>query len=150
MGPLAAVSGLLLRGMGVNSLAQVGFVVLIGLAAKNAILIVEFAKQAEEEHGADRFTAAMQAAQTRLRPILMTALAFILGVVPLAIATGAGAEMRQSLGTTVFFGMLGVTFFGLLFTPVFYVVVRGLFPGRRGIVAPHPASPDAQEQVHAD
>src|SRR5258708_33238032 len=122
MGPLAAVSGLVFRGMDVNILAQVGLGVLIGLAAKNAILIVEFAKQAEEDHGASRFAAAMQAAQTRLRPILMTSLAFILGVVPLAIATGAGAEMRQSLGTAVFFGMLGVTFFGLLFTPVFYVV----------------------------
>jgi HAE1 family hydrophobic/amphiphilic exporter-1 len=122
---LAAISGLLLRGMDVNILAQVGFVVLIGLAAKNAILIVEFAKQAEEA-GHDRFEAAIQAARTRLRPILMTSFAFIFGVVPLAIATGAGAEMRQSLGTTVFFGMLGVTGFGLIFTPVFYVVMRGL------------------------
>jgi HAE1 family hydrophobic/amphiphilic exporter-1 len=93
------------------------------LAAKNAILIVEFARQAEEE-GADRWDAAVQAARTRLRPILMTSLAFILGVVPLVIATGAGAELRQALGTAVFFGMLGVTLFGLLFTPVFYVVVR--------------------------
>jgi multidrug efflux pump len=126
---LAAVSGLLLRGMDVNILAQVGFVVLVGLAAKNAILIVEFARQAEDE-GKDRFDAAVQAARTRLRPILMTSFAFIFGVVPLAIATGAGAEMRQSLGTAVFFGMLGVTGFGLIFTPVFYVVVRGLF-GKR-------------------
>jgi HAE1 family hydrophobic/amphiphilic exporter-1 len=122
---LAAVSGLLLRGIEVNILAQVGFVVLIGLAAKNAILIVEFAKQAEEQ-GADRFDAAMQAATTRLRPILMTSFAFILGVLPLVVATGAGAEMRQSLGTAVFYGMLGVTFFGLIFTPVFYVSVRWL------------------------
>jgi HAE1 family hydrophobic/amphiphilic exporter-1 len=122
---LAAVSGLLLRGIDVNILAQVGFVVLIGLAAKNAILIVEFAKQAEEG-GADRFHAAVTAASTRLRPILMTSFAFILGVVPLAIAVGAGAEMRQALGTAVFFGMLGVTFFGLIFTPVFYVAVRGV------------------------
>jgi hydrophobe/amphiphile efflux-1 (HAE1) family protein len=127
---LAAVSGLLLRGMDVNILAQVGFVVLVGLAAKNAILIVEFARQAEEE-GKNRFDAAVQAARTRLRPILMTSFAFIFGVVPLAIATGAGAEMRQSLGTAVFFGMLGVTGFGLIFTPVFYVVVRGLFGKRR-------------------
>jgi HAE1 family hydrophobic/amphiphilic exporter-1 len=115
--------------MDVNILAQVGFVVLVGLAAKNAILIVEFARQAEDE-GKDRFEAAVQAARTRLRPILMTSFAFILGVVPLAIATGAGAEMRQSLGTAVFFGMLGVTGFGLVFTPVFYVVVRGLFGAR--------------------
>jgi HAE1 family hydrophobic/amphiphilic exporter-1 len=126
---LAAVSGLMLRGTDVNILAQVGFVVLVGLAAKNAILIVEFARQAEDE-GKNRFDAAVQAARTRLRPILMTSFAFILGVVPLAIATGAGAEMRQSLGTAVFFGMLGVTGFGLIFTPLFYVVIRELF-GRR-------------------
>jgi multidrug efflux pump len=120
---LAAVSGLLLRGMDVNILGQIGFVVLIGLAAKNAILIVEFARQ-NEEHGEDRFQAATEAARVRLRPILMTSFAFILGVLPLVIATGAGAEMRQSLGTAVFFGMIGVTVFGLIFTPVFYVVVR--------------------------
>jgi HAE1 family hydrophobic/amphiphilic exporter-1 len=122
---LAAVSGLLLRGMDNNILSQIGFVVLIGLAAKNAILIVEFARQAEEQ-GASRWDAAVQAARTRLRPILMTSFAFILGVVPLVIATGAGAEMRQALGTAVFFGMLGVTFFGLIFTPIFYVLVRSL------------------------
>src|SRR6185436_3286188 len=112
-----------------NILTQIGFVVLIGLAAKNAILIVEFAKQAEEQ-GSDRWDAVVQAAQTRLRPILMTSFAFILGVVPLVIATGAGAELRQALGTAVFFGMLGVTLFGLLFTPVFYVLVRRV--GTRG------------------
>ena len=120
---LAAISGVLLRGMDNNILTQIGFVVLIGLAAKNAILIVEFARQAEEQ-GANRLEAAVQAARTRLRPILMTSLAFILGVVPLVLATGAGAEMRQALGTAVFFGMIGVTLFGLLFTPVFYVLVR--------------------------
>jgi HAE1 family hydrophobic/amphiphilic exporter-1 len=113
---------MLLRGMDNNILTQIGFVVLIGLAAKNAILIVEFAKQAEEA-GADRWDAAVQAARTRLRPILMTSLAFILGVVPLVIANGAGAELRQALGTAVFFGMLGVTLFGLVLTPVFYVAV---------------------------
>lgn len=122
---LAAISGVSLRGMDNNILTQIGLIVLIGLAAKNAILIVEFAKQAEEE-GATRIEAAVQAARTRLRPILMTSFAFILGVVPLVIAEGAGAEMRQALGTTVFFGMLGVTLFGLLFTPVFYVVCRFL------------------------
>jgi HAE1 family hydrophobic/amphiphilic exporter-1 len=122
---LAAVSGVILRGMDNNILTQIGLVVLIGLAAKNAILIVEFAKQGEER-GLDRWEAAAEAARTRLRPILMTSFAFILGVVPLALATGAGAEMRQALGTAVFFGMLGVTLFGLLFTPVFYVVVRRL------------------------
>jgi hydrophobe/amphiphile efflux-1 (HAE1) family protein len=120
---LAAISGVLLRGMDNNILTQIGFVVLIGLAAKNAILIVEFARQAEEQ-GADRQEAAVRAARTRLRPILMTSLAFILGVAPLVLATGAGAEMRQALGTAVFFGMLGVTLFGLMFTPVFYVLTR--------------------------
>src|SRR5262252_6890244 len=125
----AAISGVLLRGMDNNILTQIGFVVLIGLAAKNAILIVEFAKQAEEQ-GINRQDAVVQAARTRLRPILMTSFAFILGVVPLVIATGAGAEMRQALGTAVFFGMLGVTLFGLLFTPVFYVVVRWIGTAR--------------------
>ena len=99
---------------------------MIALAAKNAILIVEFAKQNEDEHGMDRWDAAVHAAQTRLRPILMTSFAFILGVLPLVLAEGAGAEMRQSLGAAVFFGMIGVTVFGLLFTPVFYVICRGL------------------------
>ncbi|MGH6921728.1 MAG: efflux RND transporter permease subunit, partial [Geminicoccaceae bacterium] len=122
---LAAVSGLTLRGIDINILAQIGFVVLIGLAAKNAILIVEFARQ-RERAGRDRFQAAIEAAQIRMRPILMTSFAFIFGVLPLAIATGAAAEMRQALGTAVFFGMLGVTFFGLIFTPVFYVVARKL------------------------
>jgi HAE1 family hydrophobic/amphiphilic exporter-1 len=136
---LAAVSGLLLRGMDVNILAQIGFVVLIGLAAKNAILIVEFARQAEE-HGETRQEAAISAARTRLRPILMTSFAFIFGVVPLVIATGAGYEMRQSLGTAVFFGMIGVTVFGLLFTPMFYVVCRwlGSVFARRRPAAPAP------------
>ncbi|MGP1395512.1 MAG: efflux RND transporter permease subunit [Inquilinaceae bacterium] len=122
---LAGVTGLLLRGFNIDILGQIGFVVLIALAAKNAILIVEFARQGEEA-GADRVQAAIGAAQRRLRPILMTSFAFILGVVPLVIASGAGAEMRQSLGTAVFFGMLGVTAFGLIFTPAFYVVCRAL------------------------
>jgi hydrophobe/amphiphile efflux-1 (HAE1) family protein len=120
---LAAMVGVTASGLDRNILVEVGLVVLVGLAAKNAILIVEFAKQAEES-GMSRQDAAVAAARTRLRPILMTSFAFILGVVPLAIATGAGAEMRQSLGTAVFSGMLGVTLFGLLFTPVFYVVCR--------------------------
>jgi HAE1 family hydrophobic/amphiphilic exporter-1 len=106
-----------------NILTQIGLVVLIGLAAKNAILIVEFAKQAEER-GMDRWAAAVDAAHTRLRPILMTSFAFILGVLPLVTAHGPGHEMRQALGTAVFFGMVGVTGFGLLFTPVFYVLCR--------------------------
>ena len=98
---------------------------LIGLAAKNAILIVEFAEQLEKA-GKNRFDAAIEAARLRMRPILMTSLAFILGVVPLVWAIGAGAELRQALGTAVFAGMIGVTVFGLIFTPVFYVVCRRL------------------------
>jgi len=120
---LAAMIGINLRGLNRDILVDIGLVVLIGLAAKNAILIVEFARQAEA-HGMDRFAAAVHAARTRMRPILMTSLAFILGVLPLTVAVGAGAEMRQSLGTAVFAGMIGVTLFGLLFTPTFYVVVR--------------------------
>ncbi|MCB9914781.1 MAG: multidrug efflux RND transporter permease subunit [Planctomycetes bacterium] len=121
---LGAAGGLLLRGMDNNVLTQIGFVVLIGLAAKNAILIVEFAHQLERA-GRDRFEAAVEASRLRLRPILMTAFSFILGVVPLVFATGPGAEMRQSIGTAVFAGMIGVTAFGLVFTPLFYVLVRG-------------------------
>ncbi len=122
---LAAMIGVNLRGLDRNILVEIGLVVLVGLAAKNAILIVEFAKQGHEA-GMSRYDAAVAAARTRLRPILMTSLAFILGVVPLVFSTGAGAEMRQSLGTAVFSGMLGVTLFGLIFTPVFYVISTGL------------------------
>jgi len=121
---LAASTGLHLRTMPIDILAQIGFVVLLGLAAKNAILIVEFAKHHQDDEGASAEDAAVQSARERLRPILMTSLAFIAGVAPLAVAYGAGSEMRQSLGTTVFFGMLGVTLFGLVFTPAFYTVVR--------------------------
>jgi hydrophobe/amphiphile efflux-1 (HAE1) family protein len=127
---LAALLGVQLRGMDNNILTQIGLIVLIGLAAKNAILIVEFARQAEEE-GKSAVEAAIEASHLRLRPILMTAFAFIFGVVPLMIATGPGAEMRQSLGTAVFSGMLGVTIFGLFLTPVFYVVLRGGWRRRR-------------------
>ena len=120
---LSAVFGIFMRGMDNNILTQIGFMVLVGLAAKNAILIVEFARQLEDR-GKDALSAAVEACRMRLRPILMTSFAFIFGVTPLLLATGAGAEMRQALGTAVFFGMLGVTLFGLLYTPVFYVLIR--------------------------
>jgi hydrophobe/amphiphile efflux-1 (HAE1) family protein len=130
---VASIVGVVLRGQDNNILTQVGFVVLIGLAAKNAILIVEFAKQLEDQ-GRTRFEAAVEAAHLRLRPILMTSFAFIFGVLPLVWAVGAGAELRQTLGTAVFSGMIGVTFFGLIFTPAFYVICRwiaGLASRRR-------------------
>jgi hydrophobe/amphiphile efflux-1 (HAE1) family protein len=120
---IASIVGVVLRGQDNNILTQVGFVVLIGLAAKNAILIVEFAKQLEDG-GRNTLDAAVEAAHLRLRPILMTSFAFILGVTPLVWAVGAGSELRQTLGTAVFSGMIGVTTFGLIFTPVFYVVTR--------------------------
>ena len=123
---LAAATGLNIRSMPIDILAQIGFIVLVGLAAKNAILIVEFARHHEEHDGVVPEEAATRSAKERLRPILMTSFAFILGVFPLVVAHGAGAEMRQSLGTTVFFGMLGVTAFGLIFTPAFYTFVRKL------------------------
>jgi multidrug efflux pump len=114
-----------------NIFTQIGLVVLVGLACKNAILIVEFAKKLQEVGGETRRRAAIEAARLRIRPIMMTSFSFILGVVPLVLAAGAGAEMRRALGTAVFFGMLGVTFFGALFTPVFYVIVRWLTDRRR-------------------
>ncbi|HZV03521.1 MAG TPA: efflux RND transporter permease subunit [Gemmataceae bacterium] len=142
---LAAILGVWMTRLDNNIFTQVGLVVLIGLAAKNAILIVEFAKQSEDE-GTSRIEATINACKTRLRPILMTSFAFILGVVPLVLAKGAGAEMRVALGVAVFSGMLGVTFFGLFFTPVFYVVIRWL-TGRKA-AAPEPVShPDHQEVV---
>jgi len=119
----SAMSGVAIAGMDNNILTQIGLVVLVGLASKNAILIIEFAKQ-REDAGKTPWEAAVEAAKLRLRPILMTSFAFILGVLPLVTASGAGAEMRQTLGTAVFSGMLGVTFFGLVFTPVFYVLCR--------------------------
>jgi multidrug efflux pump len=122
---LSAMVGIWLNRMDNNIFTQIGLVVLVGLAAKNAILIVEFAKQKQNE-GLSRFDAAVAASRLRLRPILMTSFAFILGVVPLVLATGAGAEMRVALGIAVFSGMLGVTFFGIFLTPVFYVTIRWL------------------------
>jgi len=125
---LAATIGVRIMGQDVNILTQIGFVVLVGLAAKNAILIVEFARDIERE-GRERLEAVIEACRLRLRPILMTSFAFIFGVLPLVISTGSGSEMRQAVGVAVFFGMLGVTLFGLMFTPIFYVVVRNLADG---------------------
>jgi multidrug efflux pump len=130
---LAAFAGLMIWKLENNVFTQIGLVVLIGLAAKNAILIVEFAKQLEDQ-GRPRFEATVEACRLRLRPILMTSLAFILGVLPLVLAKGAGAEMRVTLGVTVFSGMLGVTVFGIFFTPVFYSVIRK-FSARKTIPA---------------
>ena len=136
---VAAITGVVLRGLDNNILTQVGFIVLIGLAAKNAILIVEFAKQLEDQGRRPLGRCGRGGASCGLRPILMTSLAFILGVVPLVIAIGAGAELRQALGTAVFSGMLGVTMFGLIFTPAFYVISRWI-ADRRGAERPSPAS----------
>jgi multidrug efflux pump len=133
---LCSVIGVLLAHTAVNIFVQIGLVVLVGLACKNAILIVEFAKQLLEE-GQSRFEATREACRLRLRPILMTSFAFILGVVPMVLARGAGAEMRQSLGTAVFSGMLGVTLFGIFLTPVFFYVIEGI--GETRLLAPVPA-----------
>ena len=141
MALLSAIAGVWFTGGDNNIFTQIGFVVLVGLAAKNAILIVEFAR-AKEGEGVDPLTAVLEAARLRLRPILMTSLAFIAGVIPLVIATGAGAEMRHAMGIAVFAGMLGVTLFGLLLTPIFYVVVRRLAIRRS-------ASPQQATEAHA-
>jgi hydrophobe/amphiphile efflux-1 (HAE1) family protein len=134
---LCGIAGVYLSRLDDNIFTQIGFVVLAGMSVKNAVLIVEFAKQQQEHHPNMRaMDAALNAAHLRLRPILMTSFAFILGAVPLLVATGAGAEMRQALGTVVFYGMLGVTFFGLFLTPVFYTVIRKL-GGDKPIGAPH-------------
>jgi len=125
MSVLCALAGVGLRGMENNILTQIGFLVVVAMACKNAILIVQFAKM-EEDKGKDRFAAVVEACRLRLRPILMTAFAFLLGVVPLMMAQGPGSEMRQVVGTAVFSGMMGVTLFGLFLTPVFYVVLRKL------------------------
>ena len=133
-----SVLGLQAAGMEINIFTQIGFVVLVGLASKNAILIVEFAKQ-QQEMGVPRRQATLEACRLRLRPILMTSFAFILGVVPLVIAQGAGAEMRKALGVAVFSGMLGVTFFGIFLTPVFYFVIQWFAEGSR-ISQPPPSA----------
>ncbi|UQY34718.1 efflux RND transporter permease subunit [Pseudomonas fulva] len=126
---LSAITGVILSGGDNNIFTQIGLIVLVGLACKNAILIVEFAKE-QQEHGLDRVAAVLEACRLRLRPILMTSFAFIMGVVPLVLSSGAGAEMRHAMGVAVFSGMLGVTFFGLLLTPVFYVLIRAFVEKR--------------------
>ncbi|MBX3440357.1 MAG: efflux RND transporter permease subunit, partial [Planctomycetaceae bacterium] len=142
---LAAMCGVMLAKLDNNIFVQIGLVVLVGLAAKNAILIVEFAKQLEDQ-GRPRFEATVEASKLRLRPILMTSFAFILGVVPLVLAKGAGAEMRSTLGIAVFSGMLGVTIFGVFFTPVFYYVIRWLTARRQS--EPAAASPVPMDVPH--
>ena len=144
---LAAMCGVMLASLDNNIFVQIGLVVLVGLAAKNAILIVEFAKQLEDQ-GQPRFEATVDASKLRLRPILMTSFAFILGVVPLVLATGAGAEMRSTLGIAVFSGMLGVTIFGVFFTPVFYYVIRG-FTAKKQAVEPAKPAPPIIAQTHS-
>ncbi|MDH1728131.1 efflux RND transporter permease subunit [Pseudomonas chengduensis] len=119
-----AITGVIIAGLDNNIFTQIGLIVLVGLACKNAILIVEFAKEKQEE-GLDRVAAVLESCRLRLRPILMTSIAFIMAVVPLVLSSGAGAEMRHAMGVAVFSGMIGVTFFGLLLTPVFYVLIRG-------------------------
>src|SRR5262249_9016408 len=136
--------GVALAQMDINIFTQIGLVVLVGLASKNAILIVEFAKQQRDE-GTPRRQATLEACRLRLRPILMTSFAFILGVVPLVLAEGAGAEMRRTLGTAVFSGMLGVTFFGIFLTPVFYYVLTWF--SDRGPTLPAPDWPPKAPEV---
>src|SRR3974390_1500320 len=120
---LCSIAGVIVAGLDINIFPQIGFVVLVGLACKNAILIVEFARS-RHESGVDRFQATLDACKLRLRPIIMTSLAFVFGVVPLVLGEGAGAEMRRTLGTAVFAGMLGVTLFGIFLTPVFFYVIQ--------------------------
>jgi multidrug efflux pump len=135
MGLLSAIVGVWASRGDNNVFTQIGLIVLVGLACKNAILIVEFARELQAQ-GRDRVSAALEACRLRLRPILMTSLAFIMGVVPLVLSKGAGAEMRQAMGVAVFSGMIGVTVFGLILTPVFYVVIRKVVERREA-----PASP---------
>jgi multidrug efflux pump len=123
---LWSVTGVLLTHRDVNIFVQIGMIVLVALACKNSILIVEFARQLHEVEGHTRMNATLEASRLRLRPILMTSFAFIFGVLPLAVASGAGAEMRRSLGVSVFSGMLGVTILGIFLTPVFFYVIEGL------------------------
>src|SRR5437879_6878737 len=134
----SSIYGVWLRSMENNIFPPIGFVVLVGLACKTAILIVEFAKQIQDRYAKERFTAAVEACRLRLRPILMTSFAFIFGVLPLVLSSGAGAEMRQALGTAVFFGMLGVTGFGRFLTLVLYDVIIWFKERRAKTRAPAP------------
>jgi multidrug efflux pump subunit AcrB len=148
---LFAIAGVWLKGSDNNIFTQIGLIVLVGLACKNAILIVEFAKQKQDE-GMSLLQATIEACSLRLRPILMTSIAFIAGVFPLVISSGAGSEMRQAMGVAVFSGMIGVTFFGLFLTPVFYVTVMKF--GRKRTSAPasnqRPSRPlDAERELAA-
>jgi len=143
---LAAITGVILTHGDNNIFTQIGLIVLVGLASKNAILIVEFARHLEEDRGLDTRSAVLEAARLRMRPILMTSIAFIAGVVPLVFATGAGAEIRHALGVVVFAGMIGVTAFGLLLTPVFYVLIRRF--SRRGKPAAVEAPTAAESGSH--
>jgi multidrug efflux pump len=120
----SAIAGVWLLHGDNNVFTQISLIVLVGLACKNAILIVEFAREKQIKEGMNRLDAVLEACRLRLRPILMTSLAFTMGVIPLVLSSGAGSEMRQAIGVAVFFGMLGVTIFGLVLTPVFYVVIR--------------------------
>ncbi|MDB5352975.1 MAG: cation/multidrug efflux pump, partial [Planctomycetota bacterium] len=147
---LCSIIGVRMAGLEVNVFTQIGFVVLVGLSSKNAILIVEFAKQ-RKEAGVGTREAALEASRLRLRPILMTSFAFILGVVPLVIAKGAGAEMRRALGLAVFSGMVGVTFFGIFLTPVFFYILEWLSALREPAAAPTTAPPDRHDlKGHSD
>jgi multidrug efflux pump len=145
---LAGITGVLLDHGDNNVFTQIGLLVLVGLASKNAILIIEFAKHLQEDRGMDARSAVLEAARLRLRPILMTSFAFIMGVIPLVLAQGAGAEVRHAMGVTVFAGMLGVTVFGLLLTPVFFVLIRRLTDRSATAVTPPPLeigqSPEVQ------
>ena len=145
---LAAIAGVYFRGSDNNIFTQIGFIVLVGLACKNAILIVEFART-ELESGKSRIDAVVEACRISLRPILMTSFAFILGVLPLVMATGAGAEMRQALGTAVFSGMIGVTLFGLLLTPVFFVVLSRRRAKREPRNSAETAAPTGSEGIQS-
>ena len=148
MSILAALAGVYLTGNDNNIFTQIGLMVLVGLSAKNAILIVEFARELEM-NGRSPLEAAIEASRLRLRPILMTSIAFIMGVVPLVTSTGAGSEMRHAMGVAVFFGMIGVTGFGLMMTPVFYVLLRTL-AGKKPLHSAHASTMPANVKAEAE